>query len=201
VTASAGVGANYTYSALIPYFSRNGKYVFFNTEEALVPQDTNKLVDAYEYDTANGTLSLLSTGSGEFGTWFVGTSASGRDAFLVTRQKLNGWDPDLYDARIGGDLPEPPPPRTPCAGDECQGIPSAVPGFNTASEFVGAGNPTFEAAAKAKAKPSTRTKRLRHALARCREKRSRRRRAACEAAARRRYGSGKSAKRAARAGR
>jgi hypothetical protein len=186
------------------FFSDNGRFVFFNTREGLVSQDTNKIVDAYEYDAATGKVSLLSTGTGERGAWFVDSNADGRDAFLATKEPLSAWDPDklddIYDARIDGGLPNPPALGTPCDGDACQGVPAAAPSFNTASEFSGLGNPKLEPA-KAKAKPLTRSQRLRQALAACKKKKSRRKRAVCEAAARKRYPARRAGKRANRVGR
>lgn len=176
------------------FMTRDGRYVFFNTPEALVPQDTNGTTDAYEYDTVTGKLSLLSTGAGEDSAWFVDASADGHDVFLVTRGQLSRWDPDkltdLYDARVDGGLPEPPAPSVPCDGDACQGTPSAAPSFNTASGFAGLGNPSFNKAVsvKAKAKPN---QRLRQALAACRKK-SKAKRARCKRLARRRYRTGRS---------
>jgi hypothetical protein len=186
------------------FMSNDGRYVFFNTAEGLVPQDTNGVVDAYEYDTTTGGLSLLSTGMGEEGAWFVEASADGRDAFLVTRQKLTPGDPDkladVYDVRVDGELAEPQGSGVPCAGDACQGTPSAAPSFNTASGFTGLGNPSFAAGAvkaKGKARPNLR---LRRALAVCRKK-PRHKRAACRRRARRRYGTARSSVRNSRAGR
>ncbi len=202
--ATGDTNPAYFMNALPRFFSSDGRYVFFSTSEALLPQDTNNLPDAYEYDVETGKLSLLSTGTGELGTWFVDASADGRDVFLVTRQQLNRWDPDklddLYDARIEGDLPEPPAPGTPCAGDACQGVPSAAPSFNTASEFNGLGNPSDKPAVKAKAKSLTHAQQLR-ALVTCRKKKSKHKRTVCEANARKRYAAKKSAKRATRVGR
>jgi hypothetical protein len=185
------------------FMSSDGRFVFFNTAEALVPQDTNGVVDAYEYDTVTERLSLLSTGTGDDGAWFVEASADGHDAFLVTAQKLTGWDPDklvdVYDVRVDGGLPEPPVADVGCVGDACQGTPSAAPSFNTASGFSGLGNPSFAAAvkAKSKAKPSLR---LRRALAVC-HKRPKRKRAACERVARKRYGARGSSAHNSRSGR
>lgn len=177
------------------FMSNDGRYVFFNTTEALLPQDTNGVTDAYEYDNSTGRLSLLSTGTGEDAAWFVDASADGHDAFLVTSQQLNRWDPDklvdLYDARVEGGLPEPPVPPAQCAGDACQGTPSSAPTFNTASGFTGLGNPSFVNAVTVsrKAKPN---QRLWHALAVCRRK-PKHKQARCERLARRRYGAKSSA--------
>jgi hypothetical protein len=146
------------------YMSSDGRYVFFTTSQSLVPQDTNGLPDVYEYDVDAGELKLISSGTGEDGSWFEDASANGSDVFFLTAQKLTGWDTDtltdLYDARIGGGFPEPPAPPVPCDGDACHGIPSAVPSFNTASGFTGLGNasPLVASAKKARAKPKKHAK-------------------------------------------
>lgn len=180
------------------FLSDNGKYVFFSTSQALLPQDTNRLNDVYEYNTDTGKLSLLSSGSGEKGAWFANASPSGSDVFIATAQQLTSGDTDtlvdLYDARIDGGLPEPPPPPVPCDGDACQGVPSAVPTFNTSSGFEGLGNRPASSGesshAKPKSKPKsktlTRAKRLAKALAAC-HRQPRRQRGKCEARARRKF--------------
>jgi hypothetical protein len=204
VGVHANNGGTELHEAYWPRFmTRDGRFVFFNTVEALVPQDTNGVVDAYEYDTVTERLSLLSTGMGEDGAWFVEASADGRDAFVVTGQKLTRWDPDklvdVYDVRVDGGLPEPPVPGVPCVGDACQGTPSAAPPFNTASGFSGLGNPSFATAVKARSKAKS-SLRLRHALAVCRRK-PKRGRAGCERVARKRYGARGSSARNSRSGR
>jgi hypothetical protein len=111
--------------------------VFFSTPEALVPQDTNGRSDAYEYDAPTGTVSLISTGKDDSGSFFLDTSVSGDDVFFVTRERLVGWDRDnaydVYDARVGGGLPEPPPTPPACASGTCQGPLAADP---SVSAFV-----------------------------------------------------------------
>jgi hypothetical protein len=115
--------------------------VFFSTAEALVPQDSNGRSDAYEYDVDTGALSLISTGTDSGDSFFVDASASGRDVFFGTRERLVGWDRDgaydLYDARIGGGLPEPPPTPPACSGGTCQGS-LATPPAATAPASAGA---------------------------------------------------------------
>jgi hypothetical protein len=147
--------------------SSDGRFVFFTTEQALVPQDTNGLADVYEYDADTGQLALLSSGTGEAGSWFEDASADGSNVFFLTAQKLTGWDTDtlidLYDARIDGGYPEPVPPPVPCDGDACQGVPSALPSFNTASGFTGLGNQRAETTTvrkKAKKKAKAKAKRV-----------------------------------------
>ncbi len=185
------------------FLSQDGRYVFFNTEEALLPQDTNGVTDAYEYDTVTGRLSLVSSGTGEDGSWFVDASTDGSNVFIATHQRLTGWDPDklddLYDVRVDGGLPEPPAVPVPCVGDACQGTPSAAPGFSTASGFTGLGNLPVTAPAKVKAKTKP-SHLLGRALAQCRKKPVRRR-AHCRHLARKRYGPRKSAKHTTRTGR
>ncbi len=185
------------------FMSSDGRYVFFNSVEGLVPQDTNGVVDAYEYDTVTERLSLLSTGTGGDGAWFVDASPDGRNVFLVTRQKLTGGDPDklvdVYDVRVDGGLSEPPVPGVPCAGDACQGTPAAAPSFNVASGFSGLGNPSFATAVNAKTRAKS-NGRLRHALAVC-QKKPKRKRTACRRRARKRYGARGSSAHNSRAGR
>jgi hypothetical protein len=145
----------------------DGRLVFFSTADALVPQDTNGLYDVYAYDTETGKVSLLSPGSGGSGSWFTDASADGRDVFFATRESLTGWDiddlVDLYDVRVGGGFPEPPPQVEPCLGDACHGVPSTVPTFNTASGFSGLGNVLpVPAATKQKQKPKKAKERVKH---------------------------------------
>lgn len=142
--------------------SDDGNYVFFSTAEGLVPGDTNGKSDAYEWRASGvdgcgqdrGCVSLLSTGTSTADSWFLDASASGGDAFFVTRQQLSGWDTDtsydLYDARIGGGLPEPPIQLLGCSAGTCQGALTAPPAVGSpASEgYSGAGN----AAGKLKAR-------------------------------------------------
>jgi Tol biopolymer transport system component len=187
------------------FISDDGRFVFFNTSESLLPQDTDGVVDAYEYDTQTGTLSLLSLGVGGGGTWFAEAGADGHDVFLVTHQQLSAWDPDnlvdLYDARVDGGLSDPPARPVPCLGDACQGLPSAAPSFNAASEFSGVPNPQAGGTAKptARARSLSRAQRYKRAVGRCRARRRGRERRLCEASARKRFGS--KSKRAIRAGR
>jgi hypothetical protein len=127
--------------------SADGRFVFFSTAEALAPRDTNGVTDAYEYDTETAKVSLLSSGTSKFGSWFVETGEAGRDAFIVTREALVDSDIDqaydIYDVRAGGGFPEPSPKQpAPCSGETCQGAQSASPGAApVGSGLEGAGNP------------------------------------------------------------
>jgi Tol biopolymer transport system component len=131
IEAQADAGASNTVSTLSRAISDDGRRVFFNTADALVPGDTNHRIDPYEYDVPTGTVHLLSTGKDPSDSYFLSANPSGDDAFIVTRQRLVGWDTDgaydLYDARVGGGFPEPTPAPAPCSGDACHGAPSGAP--------------------------------------------------------------------------
>jgi NHL repeat len=126
--------------------SADGRYVFFSTGDPLVPEDTNGVYDAYEYDSRSGEVHLLSSGTSKDNSYFMDASADGSDAFFTTRQQLSAWDVDgnvdLYDARIEGGFPEPAPVTAPCSGDSCRqaapGAPAAAP--TSSAGFSGPGN-------------------------------------------------------------
>jgi hypothetical protein len=104
--------------------SDDGRFVFFETGERLVPEDTNNQVDVYEYDVQTEEQHLISSGTSSAPSYFLDASADGHDVFFETEQQLSGWDVDrgydVYDARMGGGFPEPPPPPESCQGDACQ---------------------------------------------------------------------------------
>lgn len=155
--ADAGTGGADRTWHLSNALSHDGSRVFFSSSEALVPQAANGKSNAYEYDVQSGTVHLLSGGSDSSDSYFLDASASGNDAFVLTRQQLTGWDNDqnydLYDARVGGGFPEPPASPPGCGGSEsCHGpasvtAPGPVPGSAT---LIGAGDVKPP---KAKAKP------------------------------------------------
>jgi len=117
--------------------------VLFETEDSLTPSDANAASDVYEWE--EGRVSLLSSGASGSESFFANASPSGDDVFIYTRDRLVGWDVDgnvdLYDARVGGGLPEPPAAGQSCAGDACQPPPS-LPDDPTPSSasFSGPGN-------------------------------------------------------------
>ena len=189
-----GLGTSYLNHAL----SGDGRFVFFNSEEALVPQDTNGKSDAYEYDTHTGRVSLLSSGSEPSGSYFLDADAEGGKVFIATRAQLVSADTDssydIYDARSGGGFAEPIAPSA-CAA-VCQGtpLPARSLGVPSSVGFSGAGNLTPSAVASPK--PLKRAQRLARALRECRVRHRRRnQRRRCEARARRRYGKASSVRR------
>lgn len=126
----------------------NGSRLFFDSGDVLAAKDTNGEVDTYEWRAAGvggcarveGCIGLISSGRGADGASFVDASADGTDVFFLTDESLVGSDPgstDVYDARIGGGFPEPPPP-IPCFGDACQPLPPEPEDPTPGTEFVGA---------------------------------------------------------------
>jgi hypothetical protein len=116
----------------------DGSALFFESSQQLLPADHNLTTDVYEYNFANKSLSLISSGTGSSPSNFMGASADGRDVFFRTTQSLVPSDingsADIYDARRGGgNLPEKEPQPAPCEGDTCPITPGSV-------NFNGAGN-------------------------------------------------------------
>ncbi len=191
--------------------SDDGSRVFFDSWEPLVSQDTNGKLDVYEWERdgagscheSEGCVYLLSGGTSSSSSWFLGASASGDDALVISRADLtgdNGYEGfAVYDARVGGVQPVAAPV---CTGSGCQGVPPAAPIFATPASvtFAGVGNfPVPAAAVPSKSKPrlksrpkSVRERRLAGALRVC-DRRRGRARSVCVARARRRYGSGSGA--------
>lgn len=117
--------------------------VFFESLEGLAKHDSNGVSDVYEY--IDGVPALISKGTGAHQSRLFDAGASGDDVFFVTDDRLVGWDTDrsfdIYDARVGGGLPEPPLKALPCEGDACQPLPNPPNDPTPASEgFNGAGN-------------------------------------------------------------
>jgi hypothetical protein len=188
--------------------SDDGARVFFDSEEALLPGDTNGQPDVYEYErggtgscaVASGCLYLISSGTGTRGSYFADASASGDDVFFSTSQQLVPSDTDaaydLYDARVGGGLGPSPSPAS-CLGDACLNVsPAPIDATPGSLTFSGAGN--FPGEVKAQITPKaklTNAQKLAKAVKACGKKRKRQRKS-CEAQAHKRYArkAGKSAR-------
>ena len=139
----------------------NGSEVFFDTTDSLVPQDINGQSDAYEWE--NGTLRLISLGSGPFASAYVDNSADGSDVFIRTRDALLPQDTDgglydVYDARVDGGFPTPVTPPL-CSSATCQGPPSTQPSVPMAASvsFFGPGDVPSKAVVKKVAISARRT--------------------------------------------
>jgi hypothetical protein len=183
--------------------SEDGDRVFFDSGVPLVSQDTNGVPDVYEWEreghgscahgagSTGGCVFLLSGGTNEANSWFVGSSPNGDDAFIVTRAQLSPEDGndafDLYDVRVDGVKVVTPPV---CTGSGCQGVPAPAPLFATPPSVTFSGVGNFAApdtkAGRSKLKALTRAQKLARALKECRKRRGKRR-GLCEARARRLY--------------
>ena len=153
-----------TISHLSRNLSADGKRLFFESDEALTPADTDGKRDVYEFElvgsgtctsstgayvpAAGGCIYLISTGKGQGDSYFYEASANGDDVFFTTDDQLVGQDADgfvdLYDARVDGGLAaqNPPPSPPPCSGDGCKGSSTAAPAGQGpgSSSFSGPGN-------------------------------------------------------------
>jgi DNA-binding beta-propeller fold protein YncE len=196
------------------YLSDSGR-MYFDAADALVPQDTNKLEDVYQYEPAGvgdctsasatfspvsgGCVSLISSGSSKEESAFLDASENGDEVFFLTASRLTSNDVDgtfdVYDAHVcsaSSPCPTARPSSTAgCEGDSCQ-TPSSPPTDVTPGSltYKGPGNAP-PPAAKAKAKP-TRAQLLAKALKACRKKKPKAKRLMCQRQAHKRYGTKKS---------
>jgi hypothetical protein len=168
-------------------------------------------------DQQGGCISLISdgrdvnegTGSrGENNTSAVellGVDATGENVFFWTADQLVAADTDtqvdLYDARVNGGFPTPPPPPA-CedgetlTGGTCRGQGSTSSVFTAPASVSFSGPPNTNTVITVGTKPNgksapvrlTRAQKLKQALAACHKERSRSSRSACEKKARKRYG-------------
>jgi hypothetical protein len=115
--------------------------------------DTSPSSDVYEWRRSGvdgcvpvqGCLALITNGRGGYLNLLLGTAHEGRDVFIWSRSQLLAQDKDIagdvYDVRVGGGFPEPPPRPVECEGDACS-TPPPAPNDATPSSFTftGAGN-------------------------------------------------------------
>jgi hypothetical protein len=130
-------------AAYVPRVVDNNGRAFFDTKNALVPQDENGLQDVYEY--GSGQIHLISSGTAVGVSTFSNISQSGNDVFFVTPQRLLESDTNnnesYYDARVEGGFAEPPPPPE-CEGEACRVGGTVAPGSSAraTASFSGPGN-------------------------------------------------------------
>ncbi len=169
------------------YLSNSGR-LFFDSTDALVPQDTNGLLDAYEYEPVGigscaaggvtfsertgGCVSLISSGTSSQESAFFDASENGDDVFFLTASRLTAADYDtsidIYDAHVCSTavpcLPVPVSPPACTSGDSCKAAPSPQPevfGPAPSATFSGAGNVVEEpkqSVVTRKTKPKTKRK-------------------------------------------
>jgi DNA-binding beta-propeller fold protein YncE len=200
-TTDTGGNGGSTYMAR--WLSADGSRVFFDTREALVPQDTDGKWNVYEWERdgagscqqSAGCVYLLSGGSSPENSLMTDASANGSDVFFTSREdftpQAGGEDIKLYDARVDGGFPE---SFQACTGTGCQGVPPAPPIFATPSSatFNGVGNFETPSAGKRVTSKKKRTtaqlqaEKLSKALKACKRK-PKRKRALCERQAKKRH--------------
>jgi hypothetical protein len=141
--------------------------VFFNTAAALVAQDTNGLLDVYEWH--EGSISLISSGQDSLPSFFLGASPNGANVFFGTHARLvpadTGSGGNLYDARVctvSEPCIAPAPAREGlCEGDACSHPASAPSDATPASAtFSGQGDLTPAPSTTQRAKTCVKPKRL-----------------------------------------
>jgi hypothetical protein len=177
-------------SSVPPYtaMSNDGSYVFFDSNNQLVPQDTSSYkggsgevfndpgADVYEWH--DGTVSLISSGTDPGASVFLGASEDGGNVFFSTHSQLVPQDTDsygdIYDARIDGGFAV-SSETAPCAGDACHN-PAPLPTDPTpaSATFSGPGNPA-PAAMVETGKPKVKSKKTKAQVKRCGRGRSRER--------------------------
>jgi hypothetical protein len=150
VANGEGEGATRIYKPRV--LSADGRRLFFDSPDRLVPKDGNSDPDVYEWEAGGagtctspqGCLQLISSGrSGGGGASFLDASASGSDVFFLTGESLVRSDPgaaDIYNARENGGFAE-APTAIPCEEDACQPLPSPPDDRSPGSLVPSAGNP------------------------------------------------------------
>jgi len=202
--------------------------LFFESGDALVPQDANGNTDVYEFEPAGvggctsasttfntatgGCVALISSGVASGPSEFLDASATGADAFFTTRERLVPQDvdnlADVYDAHECTTSSPCAPPAEPSpeacrSAEACRAAPQPQPsifGAPPSALFTGLGNVVSEPPVKPRSAAELRAEKLSKALVSCRHryKHQRKRRAACERHAHKAHGAAKQAKRASR---
>ena len=145
----------------------NGGRLFFDSDDALVPQDVNGAEDVYEYEPqgvgdcseadatfnagSGGCVGLISSGTAADESAFLDASENGDEVFFLTSAKLLPQDTDtaldIYDARVctsSSPCIAPPKSSSPCAtAESCRSAPAPQPqvfGPLPSATFSGQGN-------------------------------------------------------------
>ncbi|MGH9448032.1 MAG: hypothetical protein ACRD3O_20265, partial [Terriglobia bacterium] len=161
-TALGGSGRNFKSTVNQLEVSENGDTVFFQSSGALSPRARSAEAgcnNVYEFhtngDLGEGVVSLISSGEGEntglVSGKFCGDSVqavdgAGENVLFSTASSLvagdvDGGQPSIYDARVGGGFP--PVPASASCEDGCEGsVSSPAPLFASpgSASLTGAGN-------------------------------------------------------------
>jgi hypothetical protein len=143
--------------------SEGGGRVFFQSADALVPQDSNGLLDVYEWERpgagsctesvpafragSGGCVFPVSDVAGGSESFFMDASGNGDDVFIATADQLvpSDTDPreDVYDVRVDGGFPVTAAPPVCTNADSCKPPVSPQPGVfgvPASATFSGPGN-------------------------------------------------------------
>jgi hypothetical protein len=144
------------------YVTDTGR-LFFDSQDRLVPQDTNGIAeDVYEYEPQGigscagnaPCVSLISGGRGTGDSNLLAIDESGDNVFFTTQDRLLKADRDerydVYDARVGGGFVE-SAAAAPCQGEACQQVAPPVSLVRPSSSSI-AGEPPTNAAKRTKCK-------------------------------------------------
>jgi hypothetical protein len=191
----ANVGDKGVVLGIVPHQVSDNGQVFFETNEALLPRDTNGQSDTYEFDYNSG-LHLISPGVGSGPSVLLDASVSGDDVFFLTPQSLVPQDSfqearKIYDARLDGGFPETALPPACTTADACRSAATPQPsifGEPSSQTFSGAGDLVPSVTAVVKPRSLTREQKLTRALKACHREKNGRKRLTCEQQARKRYG-------------
>jgi hypothetical protein len=156
--------------------SEDGQRLYFESTDALNLRDTNGITDVYQWQAPGsggceedkpsfspqngGCIDLISSGQGAQAARFHDASPDGSNVFFSTLESLLGQDfglIDIYDARVNGGFPEPPPPAPECEGENCQ-HPAPPPTYTTPPSVLSDGPGNLQEKPPKKACPKGKVK-------------------------------------------
>jgi hypothetical protein len=173
--------------------SDDGRRVFFQSTDAVVPEAASGLSHVFEYEDGH-VFAISRLGSSSKAIMF-NASHSGDDVYFFTYDDPvpgpTAGDSAVFDARIGGGFPA--SVRHECSPGACSVPVGPGPALTEPAtiSFSGVGNLAPVApvsAVKPVPRPLTRAQELAKALKVCRSKHNKHKRSACEKSARKRYG-------------
>lgn len=106
-------------NAPVPTFTEDGRRVYFLSRNRLATGAVNGQDNLYQWE--EGQVSFIGNSSPNTTSRslrFAGASATGDDVYFTTVDQYTWQDVDgrldVYDARVGGGIPQPPPAPDPC---------------------------------------------------------------------------------------